>query len=400
MKFDLLIRGARVYPCADGTLASIVDGAIGIASGRIVYLGATSELSAYECSREIDGRGMFALPGLCDPHTHLVYGGNRVDEFARKMAGESYQSIAAGGGGIMSTVRATRTASDDELFAAAKSRALAMRRHGVTTVEVKSGYGLTTEDELRILRVARRLDTESVVRTRTTLLGAHAVPDEHRNNRAGYLREIIDVMIPRAAAESLADSVDVYIDEGAFTLDEARSVLVAAQRAGLQARAHVGQFRDLGGALLLAELGALSADHLEQVDDAGLQALAEAKVVAVLLPGAWRTLRQTPPDAARLRAHGLTMAVGTDCNPGTSPCTDITLCASLAVRDARLTLDEAILGITQNAAKAAGAADAGSLRIGALADIALYDGDDARALGYVLGDVSAKHVVLGGAVVL
>lgn len=399
MKFDLLIRNARVYPMTDGTLASIANGVIGVANGRVAYLGDAAHLGDSEAIRTIDASGMFALPGLCDPHTHLVYGGNRVDEFARKMAGESYQAIAASGGGIMSTVRATRAASDEELFATARIRALAMRRHGVTTVEIKSGYGLTVADELRILRVARRLDAEKVIHTRATLLGAHAVPEEMRNDRAAYVREVIDEMIPLAAKEGIADCADVYIDEGAFTLEEGRAVLTAAQKASLATRAHVGQFRDLDGPSLLAELGSLSADHLEQVSDEGLHALAAANVVAVLLPGAWRTLRQTPPDANRIRTSGVTMAIGTDCNPGTSPCTDLTLCAALAVRDAGLTLEEAILGVTLNSAKAAGARDAGSLHVGAVADIALYAGDDARALAYSLGDFAAEHVVLSGALV-
>lgn len=397
-EFDVAIVGGRIYPCADNTLSSIPNGVVAIKDGRVAYVGKGESFSG-SAKRTLNASGRFVLPGLCDPHTHLVYGGNRIDEFARKMAGESYQSIAQAGGGIMSTVRATRNATDESLFESAKARALQMRAHGVTTVEVKSGYGLSIDHELRLLRVARRLETEGVVRTHVTLLGAHTVPEERRNDRAGYLKDVVEAMIPRAASEKLCDGVDVYIDEGAFTLDEGRQVLEAAAKAGLTRRAHIGQFSDLGGAKMLAELGALSADHLEHVSDEGLRALHDGNVVATLLPGAWRTLRQTAPNAGRMRGRGVTMAIGTDCNPGTSPCTDLTLCAALAVRDAGLTLDEALLGITANAGRALGSSTLGRLTVGNPADIAIYAGDDARMLGYALGGVRAEHVLLSGELV-
>lgn len=397
-EYDLAIVGGRVYACTDGTLSSIPRGVVATRGAEIAYVGTDAHFGG-RAKRTIDATGRFVLPGLCDPHTHLVFGGNRIDEFARKMAGESYQLIAQNGGGIMSTVRATRAASDDQLFDSAKVRALQMRAHGVTTIEIKSGYGLTIDHELRLLRVARRLGREGIVRTHATLLGAHTVPEERRGDRAGYLRDVIESMIPAAAAEKICDSVDVYIDEGAFTLEEGRQVLDAAARAGLSRRAHVGQFTDQGGAKLLAEIKALSADHLEHVSDEGLRAMHDAGVVAVLLPGAWRTLRQTPPNAGRMRGRGVRMAIGTDCNPGTSPCTDLTLCAALAVRDAGLTLDEAVLGITANAASALGSTSIGRLQVGSHADIAIYEGDDARMLGYALGGVRAEHVVLNGELV-
>jgi imidazolonepropionase len=271
-----------------------------------------------------------------------------------------------------------------------------MRAHGVTSIEIKSGYGLTVEDELRILGVARRVGREAGVRVSATLLGAHAVPAERKDDRAGYVRDVCEQMIPRAAAARLADAVDVYCDENAFTLDETRAVLDAAVGAGLAVRAHVGQFRDLGGADLVASRGGLSCDHLEDVGDAGLAAMARAGTVAVLLPGAWRTLRQTPPDAARMRAAGVRVAIGTDCNPGTSPCTDLPLCVALAVRDAGVTLDEAILGVTAVAARAAGLRDVGVIAPGAHADLAVYPFGDPRALAYALGDVRATAVLVGG----
>ncbi|HJL14553.1 MAG TPA: amidohydrolase family protein, partial [Sandaracinaceae bacterium LLY-WYZ-13_1] len=226
-----------------------------------------------------------------------------------------------------------------------------------------------------------------------------ALPPERRDDREGYVAEVAERMVPEAAERGLADACDVYLDDGAFTRDEAERILRAAVDAGLAVRAHVGQFADLGGAELVAELGALSADHLEEVSDAGLDAMAKAGVVAVLLPGAWRTLRQTAPDAARLRAHGVRIAVGTDCNPGTSPTVDLPLMAALAVRDAGLTLEEAVLAMTVEAARAAGFADAGCLAPGARADLAIYDEEDPRALAYGIGGPGARWVVLEGRVV-
>jgi len=409
MKVDLLLRGARVATCAgpaSGTpaerLGTIAEGAVAITEGRIAWVGPDDDANALarEATRTIDAKGCVLLPGLVDPHTHLVFAGSRVDDLARKLAGESYAAIAAAGGGIASTVRATRAADDDTLFALAKARALAMRAGGTTSVEVKSGYGLDVATELRLLGVGRRLAREGVVNTTTTLLGAHAVPPERRDDRAGYLREVREAMIPQAAAAGLADAVDVYCDEAAFTLAETRGVFEAARGAGLAVRAHIGQFRDLGGAQLCAEFGALSADHLEDVSDDGLRALARARTTAVLLPGAWRTLRQQPPDAARMRAHGVRIAVGTDCNPGTSPLTDLGLAAALAARDAGLSLEEAVLAVTREAASAAGLRDAGRIAVGARADLVLFPGDDPRIVAYALGGLRAVFVVLGGRVVV
>ena len=409
MDVDLLVRGGRVATCAGpatGTarerLAILERGAVAIHAGRIVWVGRDEDADAFAkvATRSIDARAHVILPGLVDPHTHLVFAGSRVDDLARKLSGESYQSIAASGGGIASTVRATRAASDDALFALASARAREMTLGGTTSAEVKSGYGLSLAHELRLLGVARRLEREGVMHTTTTLLGAHAVPAEHAGDRDGYVREVCERMIPRAAADGLADAVDVYCDEGAFTLAETRRVFEASRAAGFAVRAHIGQFRDLDGAQLCAEFGALSADHLEHVSDEGLSALARAGTVAVLLPGAWRTLRQTPPDAARWRAHGVSIAVGTDCNPGTSPMTDLGLAAALAVRDAGLSLDEAVLAVTCEAARAAGLSDAGQIVVGARADLAVFHGDDVRVLAYALGGLRATLVVRGGTIVV
>ncbi len=402
--FDLVVRRARVVTCAGAgespkeRLGIVDDGAIAIRGDRIAWVGADADRPRDALS-ELDARGRVVLPGLVDPHTHLAFAGSRVDEFARKMAGEDYRAIAAAGGGIGSTVRATRAATGDQLLSSARARALAMRACGTTTIEVKSGYGLSLEHELRLLEVGRKLHAEGVVRTTTTLLGAHALPPEKRDDRAGYVADVITQMIPRAVELGLADACDVYLDENAFTRDEAASVLRAAQQAGLRVKAHVGQFRDLRGAELIAELGGLSCDHLEDVSDDGLRAMATAGVRGVLLPGAWRTLRQKAPDAARMRALGVTLAIATDCNPGTSPCTDLPLCAALAVRDAGMTIEEALLGITIEAARAIGMSDVGAIATGMRADLACYAHDDPRVLGYAIGGIRAAFVALGGRMV-
>ena len=396
---DLVVRRARVVTCAGRgrppeRLGTIDDGAIAIQQGRIAWVGPDGERP--RGARELDAGGRIVLPGLVDPHTHLVFAGSRVDEFARKMAGEDYREIARQGGGIAATVRATRAATDEALLASAQARALALRAHGVTTVEIKSGYGLSVEHELRLLEIGRRLGGSGTVRTTTTLLGAHAVPPEHAACRADYVDLVASRMIPEAASRGLADACDVYLDEGAFTASEARTILEAARRAGLRLRAHVGQFRDLGGAELVAELGGLSCDHLEAVSDAGLRAMASAGVRAVLLPAAWRTLRQTPPDAGRLRAAGVGIAIGTDLNPGTGACTDLPMAAALAVRDAGCTIEEAVLAVTVEAAAAAGLGDVGAIAPGFRADLACFDHDDPRVLGYALGGLRAAWVLLDG----
>lgn len=401
--FDLVIRRARVATCAGlgasgwDRLGVLDRAAIGIRGGRITWVGL--DVDAPAAPHVLDADGRVVLPGLVDPHTHLVFAGSRVDELARKLAGEDYRAIAAAGGGIVSSVRATRAASDDLLHARARGRALSLRSHGVTTVEVKSGYGLTPDDELRSLAVGRWLEAEGIVRTTTTLLAAHAIPPEWKDDRAGYIGLVIERMLPMAAHHKYADACDVYLDEGAFTAEEAWVILSAALKHGLRVKAHVGQFRDLGGAELVARLGGLSCDHLEEVSNDGLEAMSDADVIGVLLPGAWRTLRQRAPDAARMRAHGVSIAVGTDCNPGTSACTDLPLCAALAVRDAGLTLEEAVLGVTRVAADALGLPDVGRITAGAHADLTIWDHDDPRIIAYAMGGLAPDVVIMGGRIV-
>ena len=402
---SLLIRGARLARCdgqgdAMGRLALLDDGAVAIdAAGIISFVGRTADAPEAAGHTEIVyARGALLTPGLVDPHTHLVFAGRRSAEFEQKMRGVDYRTIAAAGGGIASTVAATRAADDATLQASMRRRLDVMLLHGATTVEVKSGYGLTLDDEMRLLRIASDAGSEGPPRARTipTLLGAHAVPRELAQDRARYVALVTHEMIPAAVRDRLASAVDVYLDEGAFTLEEARTILGAARSQGLAVKAHVGQFRDLGGPELVAELGGLSCDHLEEVSDAGLRAMAAAGTTAVLLPAAWRTLRQRAPHAARMRALGVSVAVGTDANPGTSPCLDLPLCAALAVRDAGLEANEALLAITSSSARAIGVRDAGRIAVGARGDLALWDHDEPGMFAYVLGGQRPTSVwVLG-----
>lgn len=415
---SVVVRNARIATCVahEGDRLGTVDrGALVVRDGTVVWIGEDDACRGVPGARVIDAGGRLVTPGLVDPHTHLVFAGSRAAEFERKMAGVDYRTLAAEGGGIMSTVRATRAATPGTLNTLVHHRLRALVERGVTLVEVKSGYGLDLAHEARLLQIARfasegaiiegeRLEIElPVARTTTTLLGAHAVPPEH--DRAAYLDLVCDEMIPRFGPESsdphwarLAETCDVYLDENAFTVAEARRVLEAAKRSGFRLRAHVGQFADVGGAELVAELGGLSCDHLEHVGDAGLRAMAAAGTRAVLLPGAWRTLRQAAPDAARMRAAGVGVAVGTDFNPGTSPTLDLPAMVALAVRDAGLPAEEALLAMTVEAAAACGDREAGALREGGRADLVLWDHDDPRVFAYALGAVRPALVLVGGTV--
>jgi len=350
----------------------------------------------------VDGSGCVGLPGLVDCHTHAVWAGSRAEEFKRRLAGERYTDILEAGGGILSTVRATRAADLEALATLCASRLQKMRRRGVTTVEVKSGYGLAPEAEERLLRAAREAGRRAGIRVLTTFLGAHAVPAEHRDDRAGYLREVIEDQLPRVA--ELADFVDVYVDQGAFTVEEGRAVLEAGQQYGLGLRVHAEQVAHTGAAAMAAALGATSADHLERIDAAGIEALAAHGMVAVLLPGAMLYLRDAAPPVARLRAAGVPMAVATDLNPGTSPVDDLWTCATLASVTMGLTVEEALLGITANAGRALGRPDLGVLRPGAAGDMVLVEtppGEptDPEALIQYLGPPSIRAVIHRGRIV-
>lgn len=373
--------------------------AVLVEEGLVAWMGPDELLPATAHGAVELARGGLVTPGLVDPHTHLIFAGHRGAEFDKKMRGVDYRTIAAEGGGIMASVRATRSASDEDLVAKTRARLAMLAAHGATTVEVKSGYGLDAHHEPRLLGLAGRAESVGSPRVVRTFLGAHAVPAELRDDREGYVRSVLEAMLPTIAHHRLAEACDVYLDEGAFTLDESRAILERARALGLHVRAHVGQFAELGGAELVSELGGTSCDHLEVVSDAGLDAMARTGVTAVLLPMAWRTLRQTPPDARRFARHGVAIAIGTDANPGTSTCFDQPLCAALAVRDAGLSSDEALLSMTVHAAHAIGRPELGTLRIGGPADIAVWPLEDPRDLAYVAGGLLPSWVLRAGEII-
>ena len=346
----------------------------------------------------IDAGGRWITPGLIDPHTHLVFGGDRVGDFERRVAGESYAAARAGAGsGIAHTVAMTRATDEDTLFRDAARRLRTMIANGTTTVEIKSGYGLDVETELRLLRVARRLGSELGITVRTTYLGAHVVPPEYADRRDEYLALVCDVMLPRVAREGLADAVDVFCDTIAFSAGESARVLDAARRLGLAVKVHADQIDDTGAAALAARYGALSADHIEHTGEEGVAALARAGTVAVLLPGAYYYLRETvKPPVALLRAHGVPIALATDCNPGTSPVLTLPTVMNLACVLFGLTPEESVAATTRNAARALGLTDRGELRAGARCDLALWDAGSPAELCYWLGASPCAGVVIGG----
>ena len=400
--FDLLVTGAHLATMAgDAPYGAIRDGALGIVGERIAWVGAESDLpQGTAAHRLLHVPGAWATPGLIDCHTHLVYAGNRAHEFEARLHGATYADIARAGGGINATVQATRAASDDELVAASRPRLAALASEGVTTVEIKSGYGLDTVTELRQLRAARQLAAAIGVDVRTTLLAAHAVPDEYAGRADDYVDLVCRETIPAVAQAHLADTVDAFCETIGFTAAQTRRVFAAAQAHGLRVKLHADQLSDTGGAALAAEFAALSADHLEYANDAGVAAMARAGTVAVLLPGAFYALRETrlPPIAA-FRAHAVPMAVATDCNPGTSPSTSLTLMLNMACTLFGLTPAEALAGTTVHAARALGLADRGQLAAGMRADLALWDVDRPAELSYRIGGNACAAVVRAGRVI-
>lgn len=365
----------------------IDGGALIVADGRIAWLGKESELPAgLQAKREIDGEGGWLTPGLIDCHTHLVYAGNRADEFERRLNGETYESIARSGGGIKATVAATRAADETTLYAQSRKRLLTMLAEGITTVEIKSGYGLDLASERKMLRVARQLAAEGVT-VRNSFLGAHAVPPEYAGHADEYLDLVINEMLPALHAEGLIDAVDGFCEDIAFSPKQIRRLFDAAIRLGLPVKLHAEQRTDQGGAALLANYKGLSADHLEYLSPEGIGAMAKSGTVAVLLPGAFYSLRETqPPPIAALRAAGVPMAVATDCNPGTSPLESPLLAMNMACTLFGLTPAEALAGMTREAARALGLlADRGTLATGKRADVAVWAVDSPGDLAYRLG---------------
>jgi imidazolonepropionase len=388
VQFDRLWRDATLATLSSrrAGVGLIEHGALGVTDGRISFAGPIAELpSGAGAAEEIDLDGRLLTPGLIDCHTHIVFGGERSAEFEMRLAGADYQSIARAGGGILSTVRATRAATDEMLIAAAADRLRGLMAEGVTTVEIKSGYGLDVPEELRMLRVARELGRQLPLGVATTLLAAHAIPPE--SDRAEYLRRICEELIPRASAEGLADAVDGFCESIAFSAAELRSVFAAARAYGLPVKLHADQLSDGGGAVLAAEFQALSADHLEWTGEAGVAALARAGTVAVLLPGAFYCLRErrVPPIAA-LRRWGVRVALATDCNPGTSPLLSILTAMNLAAVQFGLTIEETLAAVTREAAHALGKQDEiGTLEPGKRADLAIWNAVRPAELVYWIG---------------
>lgn len=375
------------------------DGAIRVDSGKLGWIGAMSDLPAEALDREVvDLEGRLVTPGLIDCHTHIVHGGNRANEFEMRLNGASYEEVARAGGGIVSTVRATRAASADELFASALPRVDALIGEGVTTLEIKSGYGLDIDTELAMLRTARAIAGARPVRVRTSFLGAHAVPPEYVGRADAYIDEICLPALEAAHAAGLADAVDGFCEGIAFTPRQIERVFVRAQALGLPVKLHAEQLSNLGGARLAARHGALSADHVEYANEGDAAALARSGSVAVLLPGAFYALRETQaPPVAAFRQHGVAMAVATDCNPGSSPMTSLLLAMNMACTFFRLTPEEALAGVTRNAARALALDDAGQIVPGMRADLAVWNVEHPAELAYRIGFNPLHQRIFGGA---
>ena len=365
----------------------VEDAAIAIEAGRIAWAGERADLpSQYAGWPAQDIGGRLVTPGLIDCHTHIVFGGNRAREFEMRLEGATYEEIARAGGGIVSTVTATRTASVDDLVADALPRVDHLLAEGVTAIEIKSGYGLDVDTELNMLRAARRIEAERPVRVKTTFLGAHAVPAEYRDRADAYINEVCIPALDAAHAEGLADAVDGFCEGIAFSPAQIERVFVKARELGLPLKLHAEQLSNLGGAKLAAKYGALSADHLEYLDEDGVKAMADTGTVAGIVPGAFYTLRETQlPPIDLFRKHGVPMAVATDCNPGSSPMTSLLLSMNMACTLFRMTPEEALSGVTRNAAKALGLDDCGAIEPGKRADLAVWNVEHPAELAYRIG---------------
>ncbi len=397
---DLLLVNARLATMAgaDGGYGIVEDGALALRGGRIAWAGRRADVPASLLALPVhDCGGMWITPGLVDCHTHVVHAGNRSDEWEARLNGASYEDIARAGGGIMATVRATRAASADELLRQSAPRIAALLAEGVTTLEIKSGYGLDLDNEAKMLRAARRAGELLPVRVATTFLGAHALPPEYAGRADDYIDAVCARMLPALAKEGLVDAVDAFCERIGFSHAQTARVFAAARRLGLPVKLHAEQLSDQGGAALVAEYGGLSADHLEWLSEAGIAAMARAGTVAVLLPGAYYFLRETRmPPLDALRAAGVPLAVATDCNPGTSPMTSLLLALNMACTLWRLTPLEALRGCTVHAARALGRADIGTLEVGQRADLALWDIARPADLAYAIGANPCRAVVNGG----
>jgi imidazolonepropionase len=390
MPFDCLWRNARIATMAAGKpgLGVLEQGAIAAKGGRIAYVGAEADLPASAPAKTvIDCEGRWIMPGLIDCHTHLVHGGNRAREFELRLAGASYEEIARAGGGILSTVAATRNASEEALVTSALPRLDHLIAEGVTTVEIKSGYGLDLDTEARMLRAGRRLGTTRNIGVVTTFLGAHALPPEAAGDKDGYIDRLCEMVLPAIAAEGLANAVDAFCEGIAFSPEQTARIFEKARALDLPVKLHADQLSNLGGAALAARFGALSADHLEYTDAAGAAAMAEAGTVAVLLPGAFYFLRETQkPPVDLFRKAGTKLALATDCNPGSSPLTSLLLALNMGATLFRLTVEECLAGVTREAARALGRlGDIGTLEVGKACDLAIWDIETPAELVYRIG---------------
>jgi imidazolonepropionase len=389
---------ATMDPAVAGPFGAIENGAIGIADGRIVRVGRRTELAGYQAAKVEPLNGAWVTPGLVDCHTHLVFAGNRAGEFEQRLEGATYEEIARAGGGIVSTVRATRAASLEALIAESRPRLRALMAGGVTTVEIKSGYGLDIETELKMLQAAKALEESEKVRIERTLLALHALPAEFAGRREEFVAMAIEAILPAVANQGLASAVDAYCEGIGFTRDEVRALFEAARDHGLAIKLHAEQLSNLGGAALAADHGALSADHVEYLDEEGVAAMARSGTVAVLLPGSFYALRETKkPPVALLRRYGVPIALATDCNPGTSPVMSPTMMLSMACTLFGLTPEEALAGMTRNGARALGLAEeTGTISAGKAADLCVWRIGRPAELCYWIGMGGPERRIVAG----
>ena len=398
------VNVATMAPDSNEPYGAINNAAIAVKDGKIAWIGQRQDLPEFEAlSTPIyKGNHHWITPGLIDAHTHLVFAGNRANEFEMRLNGASYQDISRQGGGILSTVKACREADEAQLFELGRQRLNALAKEGVTTVEIKSGYGLNTETEMKLLRVARELGKHHHIDIKTTFLGAHAIPAEYKQQGTdAYVDYVIDEMLPSVHQHQLADAVDVFCENIAFNLEQTKKVLVAAKKLGLDVKLHAEQLSNLGGSTLAAQLGTLSVDHIEYLDEAGVKALSQASTCAVLLPGAFYFLRETQqPPVDLLRKHRVPMVVASDFNPGSSPICSTLLMLNMACTLFRLTPEESLKGTTINAAKALGIDNTvGSIEVGKRADFCLWNIETPAELSYRYGVNPCLQVVKNGVVI-
>lgn len=397
--WDRLWINAQLATMQGPDLGHIAAGAIAVRGAEIAWVGSSGTLHGLQWSATevIDANGAWITPGFIDCHTHLVYAGDRSGDFAARLTGASYEEIARAGGGILSTVRATRAANPDTLFALSAARARALLREGVTTLEIKSGYGLETQQELKILQVARNIAEQLGITVHKTFLGAHALPAEYAGRQGDYVHHVCAEMLPAVARAEAADAVDVFCERIAFTPDQTRAIFAAAQALGLPLHIHADQLSDSRGAALAAEFGALSADHLEHASYEGLRRMKAAGVTAVLLPAAYYYLReQRPPPIDVLRTLEVPIAIGTDCNPGTAPIASLLLTMNLACVMWRLTATEVLRAVTVNAARALGLSDRGVLQVGKRADLLMWNLRHPEQLCAEIAMHTPAQIVIGG----